>query len=145
VIVNTRTLNCAGKLSEWRQARRLSYGARAFTLMEVLAAMLFMAIVIPVALHGMRIASRAGEVGQRKAVAARICERVINEVLVTGQYLQSSQNGVIQEGMKEYNWVMSVDPWEYGTLRTLTVQVTYMVQNQEYEVHLSTLVDPTIQ
>ena len=33
---------------------------RAFTLAEVLAALLFMAIVIPVALHGMSVASRAG-------------------------------------------------------------------------------------
>ena len=118
---------------------------RAFTLMEVLAAMLFMAIVIPVALQGMRVASRAGEVGQRKAVAGRICERVINELLVTGQYLQSSQSGVIEEGAKEYTWAMSVDPWDYSTLRIMTVQVNYVVQNQEYEVHLSTIVDPTIQ
>ena len=128
--------------SDRRLARRL---ARAFTLMEVLAAMLFMAVVIPVALHGVRIASRAGEVGQRKAVAARVCERVINELLVTGQYMQSSQNGIIEEGAKEYNWVMNVDQWEYGTLRLMTVQVTYLVQNQEYEVHLSTLVDTTTQ
>jgi len=113
--------------------------------MEVLAAMLFMAIVIPVALHGVRVASRAGEVGQRKAVAARICERVINELLVTGQYLQSSQNGIIEEGGREYDWLMNVDASEYGTLRLMTVQVNYLVQGQEYEVHLSTLVDPMIQ
>jgi hypothetical protein len=113
--------------------------------MEVLAAMLFMAIVIPVALQGVRIASRAGEVGQRKSVAARICERVINELLVTGQYLQSSQNGVIEEGGREYNWTMNVDASDFGSLRLMTVQVGYVVQGQDYEVHLSTLVDPTIQ
>ena len=48
----------------------------AFTLAEVLAALLFMAIVIPVALEGLRIASLAGQVGERKAAAARVAERV---------------------------------------------------------------------
>ena len=43
-----------------------------FTLVEVLAALLFMAIVIPVAVEGLRIASLAGQVAQRKSVAARV-------------------------------------------------------------------------
>src|SRR6187401_1688498 len=41
----------------------------AFTLVEVLAALAFMAIVIPVAVDGLRVANLAGQVGQRKAVA----------------------------------------------------------------------------
>ena len=45
---------------------------RAFTLIEVLAALLLMAIVIPVAMQGMSIASRAGLLGQRKAAAMRV-------------------------------------------------------------------------
>src|SRR5882762_4963509 len=49
-----------------------------FTLAEVLAALLFMAIVIPVAVQGLHIASRAGSVSERKAVGARIAERKLN-------------------------------------------------------------------
>ena len=116
-----------------------------FTLIEVLAAMLFMAIVIPVGLQGVRVAGRAGEVGERKAAAARIAERMLNELLVTGQYLQSSQNGVIEEGSKQFNWNMRTDAWEFGVLRLMTVEVGYKVQGQEYSVHLSTLVDTTAQ
>jgi len=52
----------------------------------VLVALAFMAIVIPVVLQGLRIASLAGEVSQRKALAARIAERVLNEAIVTGQF-----------------------------------------------------------
>ena len=57
----------------------------AFTLIEVLAALVFMAVVIPVAVEGLRVASRAGEVGRRKAVAGRIAESMLNELIVTGQ------------------------------------------------------------
>ena len=51
-----------------------------FTLAEVLAALLFLAIVIPVTLQGLRVASMAGEVGQRKMIAARIGNKVLNEL-----------------------------------------------------------------
>src|SRR5215207_7041870 len=75
-----------------RTARRAAcgeaFGVRqssgAFTLAEVLAALAFMAIVIPVAVNGLRVANLAGQVGERKAVAARVAERVLNEWTVTG-------------------------------------------------------------
>ena len=38
---------------------------RGFTLLEVLAALMLMAIVVPVAMQGMSIATRAGVLGQR--------------------------------------------------------------------------------
>ena len=46
--------------------------ASAFTLAEVLAAMLFLAIVIPAAVEALHVASLAGEVAARKGAAARI-------------------------------------------------------------------------
>jgi len=76
----------------------------AFTLVEVLAALTLMAIVIPVAVEGLRIAGKAGEVGQRKTAAARIAERVLNESMVTGQLRSATQNGVVQEGTIQYQW-----------------------------------------
>src|SRR6478735_6417980 len=60
--------------------RRLQAG---FTLAEVLAALLFMAIVIPVAVQGLRIASRAGSLSERKAIAARLADSKLNELVVT--------------------------------------------------------------
>jgi type II secretory pathway component PulJ len=111
----------------------------------VLAALLLMAIVIPVAVQALQVASRAGEVGQRKAAAARIAERVLEELVVERRWQQSSQNGTIQEGLQEYRWLMRLEPWSEGDLSVLTVQVTYPVQGREYDVRLSTLVDPTLQ
>jgi prepilin-type N-terminal cleavage/methylation domain-containing protein len=44
----------------------------AFTLIEVLAALLLLAIVIPVALEALHTASLAGDVAARKGEAARV-------------------------------------------------------------------------
>ena len=68
------------KLARQRiKARASQATASGFTLAEVLAALVFMAIVIPVALSGLSVASRAGEVSVRKAEAALVAERVLNE------------------------------------------------------------------
>jgi hypothetical protein len=106
----------------------------------VLAAMMFMAIVIPVAVAGLRIASLAGEVATRKGVAARIADRVLNEMIITGQAQKSAQSGTVQQGPVEYTWNMSVESAGLDTLRLATVKVSFPAQGQEYDVKLSTLV-----
>jgi type II secretory pathway pseudopilin PulG len=114
-----------------------------FTLVEVLAALLFMAILIPVTMDAVRIASRAGQVGERKAVAGRIAERVLNEMLVTGQLSQGNANGRIEERQRSYAWTMRSEPWREDQMTLVTVTVTYKVQEKEYDVTLATLYDPT--
>ena len=115
----------------------------AFTLAEVLAALAFMAIVIPVAVQGIQLASRAGQVGVRKATAARIADRVMNELDVTGQLLGGTQNGVVREGGREFTWRMDSQSWlEAAELDVVTIRVAFEVQGEEYDVQLSTLVDP---
>jgi prepilin-type N-terminal cleavage/methylation domain-containing protein len=117
----------------------------AFTLVEVLAALTLMAIVIPVAVDAMRLANLAGQVGQRKAVAGRIAERVLNESLVTGQLRGATQNGVVQEGAQQYQWAIRSEAWSQDAMSLVTVQVTYPVQGRDYQVGLSTLVDNSTQ
>lgn len=122
--------------------RRSSAG---FTLAEVLAALLFMAIVIPVAVEGLHIASLAGTVAQRKGDAARIAQRILNETVVTTNWDQSVQSGTVVEGLHQFNWSLHNDPWtqdpNQSAMRQLTVKVDYTAQNRNFSVTMSTLVD----
>ncbi len=104
-----------------------------------------MAIVIPVAVEGLRIANLAGQVATRKATAARIGDNVLNELIATSQFTRSPQNGTVIEGPHEFKWETRLDTWTLGSLRLLTVQVNFPVQGQDYDVRLSTLVDTTTQ
>jgi prepilin-type N-terminal cleavage/methylation domain-containing protein len=113
-----------------------------FTLAEVLAALAFMAIVIPVAVQGIAVASRAGQVAARKADAARIGDRVLNELEVTGQLLSGVQSGVIREGEREFRWSTQTQSWLEGNLNLLTVSVAFEVQGQACDLRLATLIDP---
>jgi hypothetical protein len=115
----------------------------------VLAALLFMAIVIPTAVEGVRIANLAGQVSARKSVATRIAQNYLTELKVSGQWQRGSQNGSVQEGPVEYRWIARIEPWTQinrstGYLRLLTVQVLFLVQGREYEVRISTLIDTAV-
>ena len=115
--------------------------AEGFTLAEVLAALMFMAIVIPVAMQGLNIASRAGAVAERKREAVRVAERLLNETVATTNGIQSAQSGVVKELDREYQWKLRSDRWTESTMQLLTVEVTYPVQGKDYAVQLSTLVE----
>ena len=115
---------------------------RAFTLAEVLAALALMAIIIPVAMHGVQIATRAGTLGQRKVTASRIAERVLNELIVTNGSSQSATNGTASEDGISYPWTAQTQTWPEDPMSVLTVRVTFTVQGNSYDVSVSTLYDP---
>src|SRR5690242_5523670 len=82
----------------------------AFTLAEVLAALLFMAIVVPVAIEGLHIASLGGAVAAAKGPAARIAQQVLNDSLVTTNWTQTLQ-GTTTEGQRNFRWTLNSDSW----------------------------------
>ncbi len=113
--------------------------ASAFTLAEVLAALMFMAIVIPVAVQGLRIASRAGELAERKREAVRVAEKILNESIVTTNWNKSATSGTINEADREYRWTLRTESWSQSAMQLLSVEVTFPVQGQDHAVQLSTL------
>lgn len=130
-------------------------GIRAFTLAEVLAAMLFLAIVVPVAVEALHVSSLAGEVAARKGSATRIADRVLNESLVMTNWSSGQQSGVISEGPLDFNWTLVSETWpssslqstvispvqnmSQGSLMMLTAKVGFLAQGRDYSVSLSTL------
>ncbi len=156
----TKTETCRGRQRSCESA---------FTLAEVLAALLFMAIVIPVAIQGLRVASLAGEVAERKAQAARIAETLLNENIISSNVTQSTFAGTVREGMRDFQYTIRNEQWtqtltntmsssasslnEFGggqpavnqlaanqlLLNLMSVEVKYTVQNETYSVQLSTL------
>src|SRR5580704_7355221 len=100
-----------------------------FTLVEVLAALMFMAIVIPVAIEALRVASLSGEVAARKGEAARVADRVLNEAVVTGN--SGQQNGTVTEGSREFRWTVHRDVWPVDAMQLMMAEVTYTAQGRD--------------
>jgi type II secretory pathway pseudopilin PulG len=115
-----------------------------FTLAEVLAALLFLAIVVPVAIEVMSLATLAGEVAARKGAATRVADRVLNESLVTTNWSGGMQSGTTSEGVINYEWSLSSQSWsEDSALQVVTAEVKFLAQGKEYAVKVSTLAIPT--
>jgi hypothetical protein len=120
-----------------RKNRRCS----GFTLAEVLAAMLFLAIVIPAAVEAMHLASLAGEVAARKGAAVRVADRILNESLVTTNWSHGTQGGTTGEGALDFRWTLTSQGWpEDSALEVVTAEVRFTAQGKDYSVKLNTLV-----
>lgn len=112
-----------------------------FTFVEVLAAMLFMAIVIPVVVEGLSVASRLGTVADRKKAAAELADRILTEKVANGEWRQGGQQGDLQQDTMNYHWILSTENWSEDSMLMANVEVRFKVQEREYEVTLSTLVN----
>ena len=113
--------------------------------MEVLAALLFLAIVIPTAVEALHMATLSGEVAIRKNAAARVADRVLNESIVMTNWNSGTQNGTVTEGASDYRWKLTSQTWPQDSMQLLTAEVTYSAQGKDYSVKLSTLANQQTQ
>jgi len=106
---------------------------------EVLAALLFLAIVIPTAVEALHMATLSGEVAVRKGAAARVADRVLNESIVMTNWNNGTQSGTVTEGASDYRWTLTSQTWPQDSMQLLTAEVKYSAQGKDYSVKLSTL------
>ncbi len=112
----------------------------AFTLIEVLAALLLLAIVIPVALEALHTASLAGDVAARKGEAARVADMVLNQSLISTNWNMGTQTGTLNDGGRQFEWTLDSQSWPTDSaMQLLTAQVQFSVLGRNYSVQLSTL------
>lgn len=111
-----------------------------FTLVESLAALLFLAIVLPVALQGLALANRSAVVAERKLIATRLLDNLMNERAATGELITGSSSGTFAPDYPEYQWQMQSTGWTDGTMREVVYIATYLAQGQAYQVRLATLI-----
>lgn len=127
--------------------------------MELLVALALMALIVPVAVEALHIATLAGEVSQRKALAARIADRVLNDAIVNGQ-TQSALSGDESANGYQFHYTLKDQPWDQLTgvpvttaangisqsvnstvIHQLSADVTFTVQGKSFDVQVSTLVN----
>lgn len=114
---------------------------RGFTLAEMLAAMVFLAVVIPVTLKGIMIANHASLAAERKLNAAQLGENLLNELILTEQWKYSPKEGRFSEDWQDYEWELVRENWIEDQMQMLTIVVKYPVQQTIYTIKISTLVD----
>lgn len=118
-------------------------GTAGFTFVEVLVAIVFIAIVVPITVEAIMRANRAGSVSEKKRVATRLAEYKLAEMVLTDDWRYGAIEGDFGEDYSGYTWTITEDAWDEDVMLQLTVTVGYTVQGRSYEVSLSTLVPET--
>ena len=112
----------------------------AFSFAEVLAALVFLAILIPAVMQGIAIASRVSVVTERSAIAAGLAQNKLDELTVNDAWTSAEASGDFGADWTGYRWESTQSTWDMGTMTVLAVKVYFPVQGQEKDVSLSTLV-----
>ncbi len=128
-------------------------GSQGFTLIEVLAALLLIGIVLPVAMQGVSIATRTATLARQKSEAASMAQSKLNELLASGNVESGPQAGdFAEDGAPEFSWKATIDPWSdpnalvanssTATINQISVTVIWRFGTQDRSVMVSTLVYP---
>ncbi|MCP5528438.1 MAG: type II secretion system protein [Verrucomicrobiales bacterium] len=133
-------MHCASNNVSGRRPRfRAERGG--FTFAEVLAAMVFLAVLVPVVIEGLTLANRAAEVAERKTIATQLAANKLNEIVITEAWSATNSSGDFGEVWPGFRWESTSRTWSEDAMTELAVVVTYAVQGRDYTVTLSTLVD----
>lgn len=122
-----------------RAARRFKRSA-AFTLVEVLATLVLAAIILPVAMRGISMATAAAGETKRRSEAAALADAKLAELVVTGDWQGSEMSGEFLDDRSGYRWSAEVSDWEDPTVRQLAVSVEWSARGSRREVTVVTLV-----
>jgi type II secretory pathway pseudopilin PulG len=112
----------------------------AFTLAEVLAAITIVAIVLPVAMQGISIATGLASVTRQRAEAVALAQSKLNELVISGQWDTAAISGDFAPDHPDYRWEALAGDWEEANMRQLQVTVSWTSRGSQRQVVLATLI-----
>lgn len=119
-------------------------GTHAFTFVEILAALLFLGIVMPVVIGALQVSNRSSVVSERSTVAVQLAENRLAELQLGDAWSSAGSSGDFGADYPGYRWELTKVDWENGAMTELQLVVYFTVQGTEREVRLSTLVNQSL-
>lgn len=116
---------------------------RGTTLIEVLATMVVIAIVLPVAMRGISLATTLAGLTQQRGQATALAESKLSELQATGDWELGNLTGDFGEQSPGYTWEAWVETWDDLSLEQLSVAVKWTSRGSPREIVLATLVTST--
>jgi prepilin-type N-terminal cleavage/methylation domain-containing protein len=111
---------------------------RGFTLVEVLATLVLIGIILPVAMRGVSIALGSASIAKHRAEAATLAYSKLNQMLAEGQLNTANQSGDFAPEHPDYHWNVQTAQRDYG-LTEVQMRVKWMERGTEHDLLVSTL------
>lgn len=113
---------------------------RGFTLVEVMAAIVLVAIVLPTAMQGTTLCLDLAHNARMQAQAASLAQAKLSELAATKMIQEAMQAGDFGEQWPQYKWLATVEAWDDPRLVELDVSVVWTTRGRDYDVTISTLI-----
>ena len=120
--------------------KRTRHNLKGFTLIEVLATMVLMAIVLPVTMQALSVSLAAASSARHTTEASGLAQAKLNELISTGQ-MNATSNGDFGTDHPGYRWEIGSAARDYN-LTEVTIRVLWLERGQEKQLTVSTLVQP---
>ena len=119
-----------------RTAERARHG---FTMVEVLASLVLVAVILPVAMKGVSVAMGAADLARERVEAAGLAEAKLNETLADGSWQSGDQADDYGTERPGWGWALTVEDWSGTTIQQVEVAVTWTSRGRERSVAIATL------
>lgn len=119
--------------------------SRGFTLLEVLAALLLIAVVLPVIMGAINTSTHVGGLARDRAEAAMLAENRLNEILIDQSWQFGDDTGGFEADTDDpaaarYTWELQVQQWQDPSVRRLTMTVRWERRGRPQSITLTTAV-----
>lgn len=111
-----------------------------FTFIELLATIVFLGIIMPVAMRSIGLCTRLGGQSRKQIEAASLARTKLTELTCTGDWQSGEKSGDFGEDWPGYRWDTTVSSWSESEVSQLELKVTWTSQGRERSVILTTLV-----
>lgn len=113
-----------------------------FTFVELLATVVLLAIIMPVAMQSIGLCTRVAGLSRRQVEAASLARAKLTELTVTHDWENGTQRGDFGTDWPGYEWTAAVTNWTDSAVRQLELTVSWRSMGKRRELTLSTLVYP---
>jgi prepilin-type N-terminal cleavage/methylation domain-containing protein len=113
---------------------------KGFTLMEILVTIVMIALVLPIVMKGISIATSLSSNSARKLQAINLAESRLAEILVGKEWQSGSKSGNFSGEHSQYKWQMDTSDWSEDNLKQIALKVWWDQRGRERSIILYTLV-----
>jgi len=113
-----------------------------FTFIELLATVVLIAIIMPVAMQCIALCTRLGGQSRKQIEAASLARTKLTELSASQDWETGGKSGEFGPDWPGYSWTADISNWADSTLRQLDLTVLWQSQGRERSITLSTLVYP---
>ncbi len=112
-----------------------------FTIVELLATLMLVGLVLPVAVRGVVLCLATAAHARQQAEAAALAQTQLAELVATDQWYDGELEGDFGEDWPDYRWEAQTIEWEDARMVELDVAVFWTRRGQDHSVMLSTLIN----